>query len=522
MHNQTFQQKNSKQNGGEKVSMAERIKTFLDEFLDSSYCFSGKNTNGLYITWTDIDGISHTDMVDSDFFKAILRSMLETNVADKIYSESELRKVIEYMKDKIRLSGKTKMVVDRVAFEGDTVYYDMNDAEGSVIGVNNEDVILMHKEDLFDKEFCFYATSSMSEQVSFGKETEVGNLVDLLKPYLNLSEDELKLLIITVLTFFIRDIPKPIILLEGGKGSGKTTLTNIIQRIVNPSNHSAFVMPKNKEDLIVALVNNYLIAIDNASALPKGASDLLCSAVTGASASNRKLFTDNNPNVVSFQNCILINGIDIKNAKPDFYDRAIKFRMKKLKGDYKLSKSILQSFEKDLPVIMKSMFITLSEALAVHKTLDTYGRYRMADYVQWARAISIAMFGDDEVVLKAYENNRAEITDCVMEDNPVAVALKVYLESVEEFPVRMKPSDLLADVESKVREYDSNINNRFATLKNTDIRYAVRHPKWPKSPQAFSGELKKLVDNFEEEGYIVEVGIHRSDGDRITVIDKVA
>ena len=317
-NSQDLNKKGQQSNDSEakKESLTERIKKFLDEFLSGTCLLIGRNTDEAYIIWKDGE-IWRVDAVDSPNFKAKLRSLLEENVANTLYSDSLLNNAVSHIKHKAMEGGIKKYVATRLAFENDVIYYNLADCYQSIITVKSDGCYSCYMDDLRDKKFAFHSTPSMECQKMPAELESDSYLMELLKPYINLPENEQRLLVVTILTWFVSDIPHPVIMLQGGQGSGKTTLTTIIQKIVDPCNHEAFVMPKNKEELIIALANNYLLAIDNVSSLPKDASDLLCSAVTGASVVKRALYTNNDASVVSFKNCILLNGIDVGNIKPD-------------------------------------------------------------------------------------------------------------------------------------------------------------------------------------------------------------
>lgn len=514
-------QKNAVNEEEKKEEPDQKLQKFLTDFLAGNDCFIGRNTGKAYIVWEDANNVWHNDMVESQLFRATLRELLEVNVDNKIYSEYELNKIISHIRDKILMLGVKKEVCGRMAYYHGVIYYNLNDTAQKVVVIKPDSWEIVDFGQIVNKDFAFVATPSMDCQLVDKKKNGQGTLMDLLKPYMNLSEDEQKLLVITIITWFIDDIPKPVIILHGGQGSGKTTLTNMLQKIVDPRNHGAFVMPNNKEELSIALANNYLLTLDNASSLPRDASDLLCSAVTGASTIKRKLFTDNDISVVSFKNCILLNGIIINKIKSDFYDRTIMLRMRRLKGMYKSNDAIYKGFKRILPCIMGEIFFTLSKALTVYQDIDSCGDYRMADYVKWGRAISKVLFGDDKVFLDSYDKNRLEVTSYIIEDHPLSTVLKEYLNGLSQFPVEITPANLLKELTAKAEKGTNQIRSCDKTADSApDLSYALRDRRWPKSPQSLSKGLIKLKENFAEEGYVIDVGNIKRNGVRYIVFNK--
>ena len=294
----------------------------------------------------------------------------------------------------------------------------------------------------------------------------------------------------------------------------------MIKMIVDPSDYDAFTMPKSKEDLSVALANNYLLTIDNVSNLPKESSDLLCSAVTGVSSINRTLFTNNEVSLVTFRNALLINGITINNFKPDFYDRSIKFEMKRLKGEYKIGKSFIDDFKQDVPSILRKIFYTLAEAIKQYESLPVNGNYRMADYVHWGRAISKVLFGDDNLFLNAYEENRRTVSQYVLDENPVASVLELKLKDFFDIKRKIHGSSIL----SNRKIFEATPTELLRTLEEEaqklNLMYALRSHNWPKTPQELSIQLKRLKENFVDLGYLIDIG-KKKNGKRYITITKV-
>lgn len=490
-------------------SMEKKTKKFLDNFIQTSSLYEGINTAKTYATWEKSPKVWQTNIIDSQEFRAELRSMLEKTVADKIYSDNKLNNMVCYMRDKAWLSGNKKRIYTRLAFKPDAIYYNLNDDKNRIVKICAGGYKKLFPEDFLDKDFVMYSTPSMAAQV-LPKVAEDGkSLMDLLQPYLNLEENEQILLVVTIITWFLADIPKPVIVLQGGQGSGKTTLSRMLQMIVDPSKHLAFTMPKSKDDLGVALANNYMLSLDNLSQLPKDASDLLCSAVTGASTISRTLFTNNETTVVSYQNAILINGISINNFKPDFYDRCIQLELKRLQGNYKLTDSLFDNFTKDLPRILGEIFATLARAINV-QSLEVNGNYRMANYVHWGERISLVLFDDKTVFLKAYDENREKVYRCISEENPVATVLESMLENIlcNRKTCEFTPTELLSGLEEEAQK--------------PKLRFARKSPNWPDTPQKLSYTLKRLVEYFASAGYLIKVGNgNKKNGVRYITITKI-
>ena len=91
----------------------------------------------------------------------------------------------------------------------------------------------------------FAVKSTMRPQVNPAIKRSLKDLVELIRPYF-LFEDEnhYTLIAIVLVCWFFPDIPKPIILLTGEPGSGKSTSCRWLQEIVDPAAHKNFVIMK--------------------------------------------------------------------------------------------------------------------------------------------------------------------------------------------------------------------------------------------------------------------------------------
>ena len=73
--------------------------------------------------------------------------------------------------------------------------------------------------------------------------------------------------------------------------------------------------------------HHWFIAFDNVSELEDWRSDMLCRAVTGSGMQTRRLYSDDDAIVRSYQRCIAINGINVVATKPDLLDRSLLFQL---------------------------------------------------------------------------------------------------------------------------------------------------------------------------------------------------
>ena len=123
-------------------------------------------------------------------------------------------------------------------------------------------------------------------------------LIELLRPYVNLTEPDFRLLIGWMAAALLPDGPYPILAIHGEQGSAKSTLARIVRNLIDPQESPVLAGPRSTRDLIVTAVSGWLLVYDNISVVPNWLSDGLCRLATGGGFAGRALFTNDERNVI--------------------------------------------------------------------------------------------------------------------------------------------------------------------------------------------------------------------------------
>lgn len=477
----------------------------IKQMLNNACLFTGINTGYTYITWEVYPEVYYTDIIKSERFETKLM-MLCIGIHDGLYDSKFINSLVRYIHTQASLSEVNKKVYSRIGMANDSIIYNLNNANREYIMVNANNVMVIRDDCLVDMDCAFVSNELMGPQV-MPVIKEGNNLYDLLDPFLNLNDDAKKLLVVCIVAWFIHDIPKAVFLFQGEQGSGKTFLTSLVQRIVDPVNHDVLYMPETKEDLGVALSTHYVMAVDNISSLPKGVSDLLCQASTGGSMLKRTKYSNFNASVVTFKNCVLLNGISIDNARLDLRDRIVGFELPTLHNKYCSAKELEEQFDKQLPFIMGEIFRVLKEAMNIHETLKPMGSARLIDFFNWGRAIAIALFGSDAEFKRIFLDNKGFVFEELIEADSLGHAFKIYLEGIVEFPHKVNATDLYLILKKIAQANHLNTNS----------------VNWVNSPSELSNKLKRLLEAFRGMGYEVDISsTNKSNGIRYIKIGKIA
>ena len=83
---------------------------------------------------------------------------------------------------------------------------------------------------------------------------------------LNIPDKKERLLLTAyIVSLFIPDIPKPILVIHGGKGAAKTTIFELIKKIADPGIVDTLSFPKEESELIQVLSHSHVSYFDNIS-----------------------------------------------------------------------------------------------------------------------------------------------------------------------------------------------------------------------------------------------------------------
>jgi len=135
---------------------------------------------------------------------------------------------------------------------------------------------------------------------------------------LNVKKEDRLLLKCYIISLFIPDLPKAVLMVHGEQGTAKSMLQELIIMLVDPTLTKVLTPPKKTEELIQQVSKYAITYYDNLSRIPEWISDLLCRAVTGSGFSKRKLYTNNEDVIYNLMRAIGFNGINLAATKSRF------------------------------------------------------------------------------------------------------------------------------------------------------------------------------------------------------------
>ena len=428
--------------------------------------------------------------IDSPKFKSYIRQYIMPNMNE--LSDSE---ILQEIKDILILGGNPEVVSPRVRTAGKLeegrIEYGLNsfDDEYVVVTEKGWNVTKKHKSK-------FLKRNTLGTQVTpiqTGK-----NLLELVSPFVNADTDAKILLTAWLVQSFCLGNHNALLIM-GEAGSGKSTLTKNIRRIIDPSKLQTNILPEKKEDLLATLTNSYFVAFDNTEELSKPVSDILCSAVTGATMTKRTFYTTNDLGVFELQNALILNGIDIVPVYSDLASRCLLLKLESIDDKNRQTDDTLATeFNQVLPDILGAIFDTLSVAMKVLPTLKPERLPRMASAYIEMLAIAVAMGVSEAEFSRIYFSNLKQI-DTERANTAIVEAVQEYMFS----------SNI------KGRSVEGRVGDVYKEICNN---YSGRKSDLPKFSSHFSRRLKREKNAFDSVGLTINLDDTFADGTHIKII----
>ncbi len=280
----------------------------------------------------------------------------------------------------------------------------------------------------------------------------------------------------------------PLLVISGPQGSGKTTLTQIIQKCVDPQAAGIRVFPKNGEDLFTAAQHCHVLAFDNLSNLKGDDSDLLCALSTGAAFNRRRMYTQGQEHALVAVRPVILNSITDLASRPDLVERSLGITLiQPDPHDRERQEALLARLEPLIPSILGGMLDALAYALDQPEPEGPL--HRLADFSSLVLRAEPFLGWPAGIILRDLEGAQQEL-------------YQAALESYEWFNPLW---DWLQD-----QPWDGPANELLAQLR----KLVQPGPNWPENPVVFGKQLSRLEPALRSRGIGVERYLEPSGGRR--------
>lgn len=345
----------------------------------------------------------------------------------KLISKINLDQIISHVEAKADDGKNIQEVSIRIAGYQDRVYLDLANDRREAIEITNEGW-----KTCLEPPVLFYRPPGMKALPN----PVLGKGFKKLKQFLPKGESgniSRRLILAWLVGSLNPKGPYVVLILNGNKGSAKSTIMEFLKSLVDPSEAITRSFSKNEEDLMIYCKYNWVISFDNLSHISKQMSDALCRVSTDGGLSTRKQYTNDVEFVFKANRPIVLNGIDNFVNADDLLDRALIINLPPIEDKDRLTKADLERrFEGAKPEILGSLLDAVSSALRnkdieIKETLP-----RMADYAKWVVAAEDALPWGKGRFIKDYKTHVGNNLNTLYLADHFVRAVKRLLETCED------------------------------------------------------------------------------------------
>lgn len=437
---------------------------------------------------------SHTEVfaMDSRDFLLWLQHLFYQETQRPIRAES-LSQVVSILSANAKFSNKESIrLFNRVALHDGAFWYDLTNPVWQAVKVMADGWEVNGSPPIL-----FNRYRHQNEQVLPQHSGDISRIFQ----YINVKEFR-TLFMCWLITCFVPEIPHPMPIFYGEKGSAKSTACVLLKRLIDPSALDTLTLNNDQRTLVVNLQQHYVLPFDNVSAINGDTSDMLCRAITGGSVQQRRLCTNAEDYIFTFMRCLMINGVSNVANRSDLLDRSLLFELERVpETERKELSEVYRAFEEDRASILGGIFDTLSAAMALFPSISLDKLPRMADFAKWAYAIAEALGGYGEQFLREYAVNYERQNTEAIESDPVATLTIDFMRGRVQWSGRV--SALLVELEELAQRHGISKNAK----------------SMPTQPNALSRRLNGMKSNLKAVG-ITFIREQKSDGSYITLINE--
>jgi hypothetical protein len=273
---------------------------------------------------------------------------------------------------------------------------------------------------------------------------------------------------------------KPILVLTGEKGSGKTLTMRLFLRLVFGTSAEVSGMPDRPDGLRAAASASHLLVFDNLDGFVPWARDMIARMATGTVDPTRKLYTTNTMHEIRYRTWMAFTSRDPQTfRRDDLADRAIFLPLQRIpENEWRAESDLLEQAETFRNDFWGDLLDIANKVVARLKRtgLPSSSPVRLADFERLGRVVA-QVLGEEKTWERSVSmllKSQAEL----MLDDPVAEALLLWLDNKE----------------NQGREVMGHILHN----ELTELYFEGRKPSpdWPKDAKALGRRLQALKDSL--------------------------
>ena len=339
---------------------------------------------------------------------------------EKVLQEKPLESSILTLEGLALFSDVVKETYTRVAKVGNTIYYDVGDNKHVVV-VTSDGWSVETTAPVYFRRY----THQLPQVIPVP-----GGDIKHFKKYIHISNKVHEILLISYLPVcFVADIDRPLLLMHGPQGAGKSTALEFVRSLIDPSRLPLLQPPKDEKEMVQQANKHYAYFLDNISFIKNDISDTLCRFVTGSAFSKRVLYTDDDDFLYEFKRVTGFTSIAQVANNSDLLDRSLIIQLELIKQNSRISDEQLnREFAEEKPYLMGSLFDAVSGMLKNIAEVHFEELPRMADYYRYAAAASKQLGYEIQGYVDAFAVNIKHQNQESIESSPIIQSILIFMK----------------------------------------------------------------------------------------------
>ena len=341
----------------------------------------------------------------------------------KTGSEMPVKQILDtfvlYLEQEALEAGTEAGLFNRLGYNNGKIYLYLNDANNTVVEITNQGWKLTHKAPVLFETFAHQAALPIPQPG--------GNLIDIL-PLTNLKNQNQKILVLAwLISSYFTDIPRAFLWITGKKGSAKTTLANLLQSLIDPTDGKTINLSHKEEEMAQIFDHHSVPILDNVTKMPGKVSDLLCRNYSGGNYSKRSLYTNDGDFIFNLRCNPIFTSIRLPNIRLDLLDRLYMITLTEIVySDLREEREIMTMFNKLQPKLLGGLLDVVSKTMQIIPTIEAPHMSRTIDFDKVSMAATNALGSDNQAFFRARRSS-LEITSKAAISHPAIKLLVSFM-----------------------------------------------------------------------------------------------
>jgi hypothetical protein len=194
-------------------------------------------------------------------------------------------------------------------------------------------------------------------------------------------------------------VTKPLLVLWGDAGSGKSTTLDLIADLIDPLTISRLDFQVKTTDWTAALETGAVVAIDNWDGASRQRLSDMCVTVTGGTHVGRTLYTDSTPYAVDMQRILMLTTTGVRDLPNDLLDRVMRLDLRPVREGH-LDEPLVKQLADGLRPAALGWLCDFAAEVLEELPATTTPSLRMASFGRWLAAADSLL---DRSVVKRFE-----------------------------------------------------------------------------------------------------------------------